>query len=146
MQSKKKLLLPIIALLILTASITLGYFLLKDDSHDEITDQNQESVTEAKAQIIVNPDNEESQNYEISFGEEESVFDALVKLNEQDDFSFEYVEYDFGAYIKSMNGITPDDTHFWKFQINSEDSAVGISDYILQDGDEISFVLDAIQF
>jgi len=48
-------------------------------------------------------------------------------------------------YVTSIQGITPDSTHFWELVVNGTASQVGIDDYAIQDGDTITFEMTQIQ-
>jgi len=136
------------SLIIVIALSLVGVYLISssdksDNKNSKNENQNVLSQTTSK-QVQINV---QDKNYDIEFQDGESVFDALKRLQTKDStFKFEYKQYDFGAMISSMNEKTPDSSHFWKFQVNGIDSAVGISDYKLKEGDKINFTLDEIQF
>ena len=53
-------------------------------------------------------------------------------------------KYDFGTMVVSINGVKPDDKHFWKLYYNGEEAQVGADQLITHDGDAVEWVLDAI--
>lgn len=151
--SSKKSLMAVITILFIALSVSTGVFLLQDNKESNNDSKNQietqeEVLSETTSKLIdikINNGNEEK-TYSANFEEGENVFDLLEGLQEEnEDFTFGYEEYEFGAMIKSINNQEPDDSHFWKLQINGEDAQVGVSDYIVQQDDQISFVLDEIQ-
>jgi hypothetical protein len=82
------------------------------------------------------------------FSEGKSAFDVLREIDEQqEDFSFSYDEYDFGIFISSLNHYHPDTLEqFWAFYVNDEMSMVGVSDYLVLDGDKLTFAVEDVQF
>lgn len=135
-------------IIVITLSLVGVYLISSTDDKPGKTDsktenQNVLSQTTSK-QVEINV---EDKSYNIDFQDGESVFDTLKRLQIKDSaFKFEYKQFDFGVMINSMNDEIPDSNHFWKFQVNGEDSAVGISDYKIKEGDTINFTLDEIQF
>ena len=53
-----------------------------------------------------------------------------------------YDHYDFGNFITSFNGISADpNSQYYEFRVNGVSSDVGVSDYTVNDGDKLDFVL-----
>lgn len=50
-----------------------------------------------------------------------------------------------GEFVEEIDGIKPDNRHFWAFYVNGKSSTVGASSYTLKDGDKIEWKLDAIK-
>lgn len=144
-----KLALLAAALVTVAALSGLVYYSLevydKDDSENEQVETQQDAnVYTIDVEIAASED--EPTNYQASVEKGQTAFQMLENLSANTNFEFTYDEYDFGVMITSMRGITPDESHFWKFQINGNDASVGVSDYEVQEGDEIKFVLDEIMF
>lgn len=57
----------------------------------------------------------------------------------------EYKEYDFGVFVESINGVKPDDQHFWKLYYNGTESQVGASELQTKDGDVIEWKLEQME-
>lgn len=49
-----------------------------------------------------------------------------------------------GEMVLSIDGIKPDNKHFWEFLVNGKFSNLGASNYVLKDGDEVEWKLEAI--
>jgi len=48
--------------------------------------------------------------------------------------------------VTSVNNYLPDvSKEFWSFKINGELSMVGVSDYMVQEGDELGFMTDTVE-
>jgi LPXTG-motif cell wall-anchored protein len=72
----------------------------------------------------------------ISFIDQPTAFDLLkVVLGPE---KMTYTTFDFGAMIDSIDGLKAEGTYYWAFYINGEQAQKGVSDYQLQNGDEIS--------
>jgi hypothetical protein len=102
--------------------------------------ENCETVEENKEQ-----EGKEVRGYCVVPNEGESAFDVMTRLAEEPEFSFDYVEYDFGNMITEINGGSVDDTEFWSFYVNGEMSMSGVSGYLVQVGDELGFVIEEIE-
>lgn len=74
---------------------------------------------------------------------DEPLIETLKRYDtENTAFKLEYTQYDFGAFVTSLYGTTADsNTEFFSLQINGAESSVGVSDYKVQPGDKITFVL-----
>ena len=146
MQNKnaRKIALLAAALITIAAITAVGYYFVSGKDSDTNNDAQTETQ---RAQVFTIPVEVDGvATYQASVQEGQSAFDALKNLTDNSDFTFEYDEYDFGVMINSIKGITPSSNQFWKFQINGEDAAVGVSDYKIKEGDSLRFVLDDIQF
>ncbi len=152
MENQKKNSPVLIVLIVLIPLLIISgvYFLLNNrkDSIVAGTNQTIEQKVTLNADLTILDQNNEEKAYKISFEDGQSLFDALLKLdNENESFSFNYSESSFGAYITSINGYEPDASKaFWKIQINGEDSQVGVSDYKLKEADSVKFLIDEIVF
>lgn len=51
----------------------------------------------------------------------------------------------FGEFVSAINGITPDDNHFWSFYVNGQLSNEGAGTYKTKDTDTITWKLEAIK-
>ena len=66
----------------------------------------------------------------------------LLKQN----FTVETKAYDgLGELVTSIEGATPDKTHFWSFYINGQQAQVGANAYITKTTDTVSWKLEEIQ-
>lgn len=145
----KSLALPLIALLVI-AGLGYGYVTKSlpfiNTEEDVVEEQVEES--HLAATLVVNSPEAEVKEYELDVHDGESAFDVLKELQRtSEDFSFAFSESDFGAYITGVNGYSPDaSTHFWKVVVNGEDSQVGVSDLMLEEGDTLEFVVEEIIF
>lgn len=57
----------------------------------------------------------------------------------------EFKSYDFGVFVESINGVKPDEKHFWKLYINGAESQVGADKLQTKDGDVVEWKLEEIR-
>ena len=79
-------------------------------------------------------------NYELKINEGSNVFDLMQQLQNEkkDEFSFKYKEYlDMGVFIYEINGIEGKSGEYWIYYVNGKEASVGVSTYILKEGDSI---------
>ena len=138
--------------LVVFGLLALGAYSKNNNADDNNAESNVLSAETQAIIVTVEIDENTISTYDISFIENESVYTLLTRLKSQNsNFSVDFQEYDFNGvksyFITSMNGVTPDlSKSFWKFQVNGNDSPVGIGDYIIQNGDSVNFLIDDIIF
>jgi len=112
--------------------------------NSEVKGENTVEATD-KINVLVDVKTKQS-NYRISYQEGETAFDLLKRIEEKyTDFSFEYSNSDYGVFITSMNGYTPDSTkEFWEFKVNGSSAAVGVGSYLVLKNDIFDFVVTEI--
>jgi hypothetical protein len=90
----------------------------------------------------------EVRKYCVIYEEGKNAFDVMKKLSEENEnFSFDYEESDFGVFITSINNYHPDVAdRFWAFVVNGEMSMVGVSEYEVIAGDNLGFKVEEVEF
>ena len=85
-----------------------------------------------------------AQNETISFSENDTVFDVLLCYCEEKNISLDYQKPSENiyktAYIKGIGGLYEGDCtkrSGWVYTVNGDKPNVGMSDYVLEDGDNI---------
>ena len=80
----------------------------------------------------------------ISFSENDTAFDVLLSYCEGNNLSIDYQKPSENiyktAYIKGIGGLYEDDCtkrSGWVYTVNGDKPNVGMSDYVLEDGDDI---------
>ncbi|MBI4210324.1 MAG: DUF4430 domain-containing protein [Candidatus Diapherotrites archaeon] len=71
--------------------------------------------------------------------------DPLLAAMQEGDIAIETAQYSFGAYIKSIAGISQDEKHYIAIYVDGNYSQKGISDLRLGDGSLIEFRLEEIK-
>jgi hypothetical protein len=135
-----------IGLVILVAGINLiddRSFVFEEGAESRVLSEFQES-NERLSVVLEIIGKEKRVNFTTKFIEGESVHEFLVRYKEENEnFTFEYEEFEgIGPYVTSFMGEDADpDREFWKFEIDGEESQVGIGDYKLVEGNLITFTL-----
>jgi len=114
---------------------------IKIECADILTDIN--SLKEEKRSLIPE-DGIIYESAEVEFTDDETVFDVLKKVLKDENIPFEYSNtppYNT-AYIEGINNIYVLDCgerSGWLYSVNDEEPMVACSDYVLKNGDKITF-------
>jgi hypothetical protein len=109
----------------------------------EISNQTIESKIKSNSTLEVNVSLKVLDSvYSTKIEEGSSVYDVMIKIkNENTDFDFKYKEYpSLGIFIDEINGMESSPGKYWMYYINNKEASVGVSNYILKDGDSILWV------
>ncbi|HAE36971.1 MAG: hypothetical protein UR85_C0009G0021 [Candidatus Nomurabacteria bacterium GW2011_GWF2_35_66] len=87
--------------------------------------------------------------YEVETKEGTSVFEMMKILEEKstplNTFSFQYKEVSgLGSFITEINGVKGTPGKYWMYYVNDKLASVGVSQYILKDGDIINWKNEGI--
>lgn len=152
-QNNKK---NIIWILLSIVIIFCVYLLLHDDKNIEIplevkTSNISPTTTQIKSVFVKeSPLNENTKNvsttlqvldknYSVKTEKGVSVYDVM-KDAENDGFSFKVKEYpSMGFFVEEINGIKNGDGGYWIYYVNGVEASVGISNYVIKDGDIINW-------
>ena len=80
--------------------------------------------------------------YETNAEEGESVFDAMkkIEIDNQKEFSFKFKNYSsLGSFVEEINGEKGTPGKYWIYYVNDKKASVGVSKYILKEGDIINW-------
>lgn len=98
--------------------------------------QNSELIIEP-TQTPVTPTQAISKQKKYTFTVETDGVTAFDLLQSSTDV--EYDQYDFGVFIKSIDGLAGNDEFFWAFLVNDEMAQEGADKIILNKGDVVTF-------
>lgn len=70
---------------------------------------------------------------------ERSVYDALVDIAENEGIDIETQMYDFGVFVKKINGRESTAEHAWIYFVNGEAGQVAADQLKLKDGDTVEW-------
>lgn len=70
---------------------------------------------------------------------------ALELLKAKYPGKIETTKSSYGEFVNVIDGIKPDNQHFWAFYVNDKLSNVGAGSYITEDSDTISWKLEEIK-
>ena len=76
------------------------------------------------------------------FGKEGKTAMELLKEN------YTVVTKDYpglGEFVESINGVKPDQNHFWSYYIDGKPAQVGASSYKTKNSDQIEWILEEIK-
>lgn len=87
--------------------------------------------------------------YETEIKEGSTVFEAMKKIEEESTsdnlFIFKYTEHSgLGSFITEINGIKGTPGKYWIYYVNNEKASVGVSKYIIKEGDIINWKQEGI--
>ncbi|MFH1291641.1 MAG: DUF4430 domain-containing protein [bacterium] len=91
----------------------------------------------------------QDQKYQINIATGTSVYEAMELLQKQTDFEFIGKDYSsMGFFVQEINGIKNDQKQgkYWIYYINGESAKVGISNYIIKQGDVIKWKYEESKF
>ena len=78
--------------------------------------------------------------YDTLATETSTVFEVMKKMEGEGVFDFKYTENQgLGAFVNEINGIKGKRGEYWLYYVNDKKATVGISNYVLQSGDIISW-------
>ncbi len=123
----------------------------QDDQEDaaEIAQQSEEDVliqvqpeqTDPNLDLISAKFYVEGKMYTLVYTKGSSVYEFMKELAANDEFTFSGQNYggQLGFFVNQVNGIQNANNHYWIYYINGEKAKMGISNYILDDGDIITW-------
>lgn len=82
------------------------------------------------------------QNYEGWLPEGATVYDLMKVVAEQSEFEFRGKDFwGLGFFVEEINGIaqSPKEKMYWIYYVNGEKALVGVSQYVVQINDAISW-------
>lgn len=166
MKKKEK---NIITILLLIISITIGAFyftssfklkegssqVLKFESKEDVFDLSGQDLLEEQVLPASNSNFTEqrenevsifvlSQKYNSFIKEGDTLYQVMENLtkNQANNFSFGFKEYPaLGIFVNEINGFKDGDGKYWIYSVNGKEATIGISKYVLQDGDIINWEL-----
>ncbi len=88
----------------------------------------------------------EGNKYEAYITDGSTAFEAMDSLSKENkNFSFKYTEHSgMGNFITEINGEKGTPGKYWIYYINDEKPGVGVSKYVLKDGDIIKWSQEGI--
>ena len=91
---------------------------------------------ENQARLVIYYDDEITDSYSYAFTEEKSAFDMLKEIAQQENISIETQQYDFGVFVKSIDGFEGTSEMAWMYYVNDESGTVAADQYKLK-GDDL---------
>jgi hypothetical protein len=91
-----------------------------------------------KATLTIN-NGSGSKTYTYEFTGERTVFDALKDIAEVENIDLVTEQYNFGVFIKSLDGYENDQYSAWVYTVNGESVMVGADQKMINDKDAIEW-------
>lgn len=146
----------LVVLGILVSIFGFGNFLLNQGGAQRIINATKNSQTSPEAAYIeisptplISPSPEmvkevpEMMEYTLTATVSGQTAFELLTSNVED---VEYTEYDFGTFINSIGGVAGDNENFWAFYLNDEKAQAGADTTVLEEGDQVKFIYEKIEF
>lgn len=120
-------------------------FIIKDQKKDKldiILDQGKSENIRLTLKVF-------DENYNFETKKDSTVFDAMSSLEKDitntNPFSFKYKDnINMGSFITEINGVKGSPGKYWIYYVNDKLASVGVSKYILKEGDIISWKNEGI--
>jgi hypothetical protein len=140
MKTKKQYIITGVILL-LVFSIFFSYF-YKKSLLPETTPLEQNQAIKVSLVVL-------DKRYETEIKMDASVFEVMKKIQRENTdsnlFDFKYIRNaNLGNFITEINGNYGTPGKYWIYYVNSKKASVGVSNYILKDGDIISWSQEGI--
>lgn len=96
-----------------------------------------------KATVVVS-----DKSYEVSIPENKNIYDLMTLLmnnSKDNNFTFHAKEYGgMGYFVDMVNGVYGSPGAYWIYYINNKKATVGISQYVVKNGDIIRWAQEGI--
>lgn len=126
---------------VLFAVVVGGYLLFVAPTPQPVVDKGQNVQQEVAASVVV-----ASERYDVSVPEGSSALAVMEAARAQTAFDFQGEEYaGIGFFVQEINGTSSTQDHFWLYYVNDEEAQVGVSDYIIQAGDVVTWRYEAAE-
>ncbi len=89
---------------------------------------------------IANPQDAFAKEFELVATQSGQTALDLLKANN----IIEVKEYDFGTFVKAIDGLVGDNNYYWAFYVNDEYAKTAVDKTILKVGDKIKFVYEKV--
>lgn len=83
----------------------------------------------------------DGQTYVATFSKNLNVYEFMKKLQNESDFNFESKDFGgaLGYFVNKINDVENSKEKYWIYYINGEKAKIGVSSYIIQPNDIISW-------
>lgn len=137
-KKQKKILILLVSIIVLTITVFLKTESYKSNFEKPSLNINREASCSNCVLLLVG-----EQKYEGQIKQEnETLYDLMVTLqNDNTGFSFQGKDFPgLGFFVEDINGIKGESGAYWLYYVNNKKAEVGITNYILKNGDIINWV------
>ncbi|MDD5627255.1 MAG: DUF4430 domain-containing protein [Patescibacteria group bacterium] len=104
-------------------------------------------ISKKEATISINFGNDQVKNFTLEFLPEETVYNLLEKLANQNEINLETKQYDLGTLIEAIDGIkNGQDNKYWLYYVNGQMAPVGVTEQKVSPDDKIEFRFEESSF
>jgi hypothetical protein len=131
----------LLALVAIVVVVGAGWYLFGGSNSPQtlpVDDQQQVQQEELAAVVEVG-----DERYPIAVAQGTTALGAMEVAQRETAFDFAGTAYEgLGFFVQEVNGTASTTDHFWIYYINGEEAQVGVSDYIVQEGDVITWLYE----
>ena len=104
-------------------------------------------VSKKEATLSINFGQDQIKSFTLGFLPEETVYNLLEKLANQNEINLETKQYDLGTLIEAIDGIkNGQDNKYWLYYINGQMAPVGVTEQKISPDDKIEFRFEESSF
>lgn len=119
--------------------IGVSYFVKKNAKPEIIPQPTPFAEEQKKITLAIDFGSESTLFFDYSFSEEKSAYDALKETLEKEKISYEIQQYDFGVFVKSIDGKESSADMAWIYFVNGEAGQVAADQTKINSGDSIEW-------
>lgn len=83
-------------------------------------------------------------SYSARIDERKTVLEILSQIAQENNFSLESKDSDFGVFIEEISGVKNSQDHFWMYYVNGQMAEVSADQYQLQHDDVVEWKYEEI--
>jgi len=109
----------------------------KEEATQKTPDLVKNQIEEIKVSLVV-----KDKTYEAGIPKDSSVYDLMNIINNDKSKNFNFDGREFsgmGYFVDSINGVRGVSGAYWIYYVNDKKAEIGVSQYILKDGDEVEW-------
>lgn len=140
MSKKKTWLLLILVILLITGGwLTKGRKKEKIEQVEKVEQVKQVKEKTDEARLILNFGEREISTYSAKIDQGKTVLDILSQIAQENDFTLETKESDFGVLVEEIGDLKNSADRFWLYYVNDEMAEVAANQYELKPGDVVEW-------
>jgi hypothetical protein len=133
--TKKLQLILLASLVIILSLLVINQKKVVPDVDLQVTPTQQVSQN---VKLLIDYGDGSSSNYEAELASQ-TAFDLLKAASDSQNLELDYQQYDFGVFVKSINGLESGPDKAWIYFVNGESATVGADQYQLKPGDLVEW-------
>lgn len=134
----RKIILVLAAIVVVTLLNSVDLPIKRDLNEPETAVLNKQVESEKVFLSIVYSENNKN-DFEYDFEKETTAFDILNNTAEKENISLDTEHYDFGVFVKAINGKESTAELAWIYFVNGESGAIAADQHKLSEGDVVEW-------